>query len=198
MLVQKASVFGRGARAVFPGEDIPAFWREASFGNAFDGSDPPGRWDPPFANLPSDATFFPQSSRASPGDPPDPRCVVPRLFAACSQLRLSALLSSTSLTSRHLGLVPTFPSVADEGTPPTSSSVSTPGTTHWTNSRDGVWNVATNWSAGVPGIDSAFLDAAGAYVGTSTARVDIESLVVDAGATLSFGAGSPFIVEDDA
>ena len=60
MLLQKASVFGRGARAVFPGEDIPAFWREASFGNAFDGSDPPGRWDPPFANLPpSDATFFP-------------------------------------------------------------------------------------------------------------------------------------------
>src|SRR3954453_11263010 len=53
MLVQKASVFGRGARAVFPGEDIPAFWREASFGNAFDGSDPPGRWDPPFANLPT-------------------------------------------------------------------------------------------------------------------------------------------------
>ncbi|WP_247776480.1 DUF4082 domain-containing protein [Bradyrhizobium sp. CW1] len=202
MLVQKASVFGRGARAVFPGEDIPAsdvFWREAPFWNAFDGSDPPGRWGPPFANPPAgDATFFPQSSRAGPGDQPDLHGVMPRLFSPSFQSRLSALLSSTSLTSRYQSLAPTFPSAASEWTPPTSSSVSTPGTTHWTNSSDGVWNVATNWSAGVPGIiDSAFLDAAGAYVVTSTASVDIKSLVVDAGATLSFGAGSPFIVEGD-
>ncbi|WP_275196093.1 DUF4082 domain-containing protein [Bradyrhizobium sp. CSA207] len=204
MLVQKASVFSRGARAVFPGEDIPAsdvFWPEASFWNAFDGSDPVGRWVPPFANPPAgDPTFFPQSSRAGAGDPPDLRGVTPRVFSASFQSRLSALLSSTSLTSRYQGLVPTFPSAASEGTPPTSSSssVSTSGTTHWTNSRGGVWNVATNWSAGVPGIiDSAFLDAAGAYVVTSSASVDIMSLVVDAGAMLSFGAGSPFIVEGD-
>nr|WP_244561355.1 DUF4082 domain-containing protein [Bradyrhizobium canariense] len=123
---------------------------------------------------------------------------MPRLFSPSFQSRLSTLLSSTSLTSRYQSLVPTFPSAARQGTPPTSSSISTPGTAHWTNPSDGVWNVATNWSAGVPGItDSAFVDAAGAYVVTSPASVDIKSLVVDAGATLSFGAGSPFIVEGD-
>ncbi|WP_247369031.1 MULTISPECIES: DUF4082 domain-containing protein [unclassified Bradyrhizobium] len=201
MLVQKASVFSRGARAVLPGEDIPAwdvFWREAPFRKAFDGSDPADRWGPPFANPPArDATFFPQSYRAA-GVPADLRGVSPRHFSTSFQSRLSALLSSTSLTSRYQSLVPTSPSSASGGTPPTSSSVSTSGSTHWTNSRDGAWNVGTNWSAGVPGtIDSAFLDAAGAYVVTSTGRVDIESLVVDARATLSFGAGSPFIVEGD-
>ncbi|MET4042698.1 DUF4082 domain-containing protein [Bradyrhizobium sp. RT6a] len=201
MLVQKASVFSRGARAALPGEDIPAldvFRREAPFWNAFDGSDPADRWVPPFANPPvDDATFFPQSSRAA-GDPLDLRGVLPRLFSTSFQSRLSALLSSTSLTSRYQSLVPTSPSAASRGTPPTSSSVSTTGTTRWTNPRDGAWNDATNWSAGVPGIiDSAILDAMGTYVVTSTASVDIRSLVVDAGATLSFGAGSPFVVEGD-
>ncbi|WP_257187337.1 MULTISPECIES: DUF4082 domain-containing protein [unclassified Bradyrhizobium] len=79
-----------------------------------------------------------------------------------------------------------------------SQSVSTPGATHWVHPTDGAWNVATNWSAGLPGIiDAAFLDAAGTYVVTSSAGVDIGSLVLDAGATLSLGAGSPFVVEGD-
>ncbi|WP_247429529.1 DUF4082 domain-containing protein [Bradyrhizobium sp. 139] len=185
MLFQKASVFSRGARAVFPTDDIPegadVFWRESPLWDAFEGSEPRGLWVPPFAHLPAG-----ESSS------------LPRLFSAPFQSRLSNLLSSTSLTSRYQSLVPTFPSAASKGTSPPSSSISTPGTTHWTNSSDGAWNVATNWSAGVPGIiDSAFLDAAGAYVVTSTASVDIKSLVVDAGATLSFGAGSRFIVEGD-
>ncbi|MET3332220.1 MULTISPECIES: DUF4082 domain-containing protein [Bradyrhizobium] len=208
MLVQKANVFGRGARAVFPGELTPAFWPESAFWNAFDGPDPSVLWSQPFADpsasedsrlpLPvGDAGFARASSGARSGDLPDLRGALPRLFPSF-QSRLSALLSSTSLTSRHQGLVPTISTVENERTPPTSSSVSTPSSTHWTNSSDGVWNAATNWSAGVPGvIDSAVLDAAGAYVVTSTARVDIGSLVVDAGATLSIGAGSPFVVEGD-
>nr|WP_245283135.1 DUF4082 domain-containing protein [Bradyrhizobium sp. WSM2793] len=207
MLVQKASVFGRGARAVLPGELTPAFWPESAFWNAFDGPDPSVLWSQLFADpsasvasrLPLPvrvADFARASSGAGSGDPPDLRGALPSLFPSF-QSRLSALLSSTSLTSRHPGLAATIPTVANERTPPTSSSVSTPSTTHWTNSSDGVWNVATNWSAGVPGIiDSAVLDAAGAYVVTSTARVDIGSLVVDAGATLSIG-GSPFVVEGD-
>ncbi|WP_245428041.1 DUF4082 domain-containing protein [Bradyrhizobium sp. MOS003] len=196
MLIQNASAFGRGAQAVFPGKHIPAFWRETPSWNPFEGSDP---WVPLFANpRAGDATFFPQSFRAGSGDLPDLHGIIPRLFSPSFQSRLSTLLSSTSLTSHYQSLVTTFPSAAREGTPPTSSSISTPGTTHWTNSSDGVWNVAANWSAGVPGItDSALLDAAGAYVVTSTANVDIKSLVVDVGATLWFGAGSPFIVEGD-
>ncbi|MGY3104443.1 VCBS repeat-containing protein [Bradyrhizobium sp. LM6.9] len=183
MLIQKASAFGRGARAVFPAEDIPAglnvFWRESPLWNAFEDSDPPGLWIPLFAHPPASGPSIPR-----------------HLFSAPFQTRLSDLLSSTSLTSRYHS--PTFPFAANERTSPTSSSISAPSTTRWTNSSSGVWDIATNWSAGVPTIfDSAVLDAAGAYVVTSASSVDIKSLVVDAGATLSFGVGSPFIVEGD-
>ncbi|WP_376717287.1 DUF4082 domain-containing protein [Bradyrhizobium sp. 62B] len=209
MLVQKASVFGRGARAVFPGEDIPSISHESIYWNAFTGLEPPGLWVPPLVDplaswastlppLIGDASLVQPSSRAGAGDPSDLHGFLPGLFSASFRSRLSALLSSTSLTSGHKGWGLTFP-WANEGTSPTSSSISTPGTTHWSHPSDGVWNVAANWSAGVPGItDSAFLDAAGTYSVTSTASVDIGSLVLNAGATLSFGAGTPFMVEGDA
>ncbi|WP_247372018.1 DUF4082 domain-containing protein [Bradyrhizobium sp. 18] len=209
MLVQKASVFGRGAQAVFSGEEIPALSHESTCWNAFTGLGPPSLWAPPFADPPAsgsstlppiigDASFL-QPSRGGSGDPSDLRGVLPGLYSASFQSRVSALLSSTSLTSGHKGWGPTFSSRAHEGSSLTSSSISTQGTTHWAHPSDGVWNVAANWSAGVPGIaDSAFLDAAGTYIVTSTASVDIGSLVLDAGATLSFGAGAPFIVEGDA
>ncbi|MFB6452994.1 DUF4082 domain-containing protein [Bradyrhizobium tunisiense] len=206
MLVQKTSVFGRGTRSVLPGEDIFAPWQESTFLNGFAGFDPHGLWAPSLVDhtvsgistLPSlvgDASFFERTSRPGPGDTSGLRAFVPRFFAAASRSRLSALLSSTSLTSGHKGLALTLPSAANDATP-TSQPISTPGATHWAHPTDGGWNVAPNWSAGLPSInDSAFLDASGTYVVTSSAPVDIGSLVLDAGATLSLDGGTPFIVE---
>ncbi|WP_370058528.1 DUF4082 domain-containing protein [Bradyrhizobium yuanmingense] len=108
---------------------------------------------------------------------------------------MSTLLSSTSLTSGQ-GLTPATASVASAT--PTAQWAATAAATHWVHPTDGAWNVATNWSAGLPGItDAAFLDAAGTYVVTSSASVDIGSLVLGEGTTLLLGAGSPFIVEGD-
>ncbi|MEY9589551.1 VCBS repeat-containing protein [Bradyrhizobium yuanmingense] len=202
MLVQKATAFGRGTRHVFGEQDIPALWQESAFASAFAGFDALGLWAPRVVDRPvsgsfapvSDAAFFKQAHRT---DSAGLRGVMPALFAAPSRSRLPALLASTSLTSGHNGLAPTFSSVAGEAAQ-RSQSASTPGATHWVHPTDGAWNVAANWSAGLPGaIDAAFLDAAGTYVVTSSAGVDIGGLILDAGATLSLNAGSPFIVEGD-
>ncbi|MCA1362864.1 DUF4082 domain-containing protein [Bradyrhizobium sp. IC3069] len=202
MLIQKATAFGRGTRHVFWEQDIPALWQESAFASAFAGFDALGLWAPRVVDRSvsgsfapgSDAAFLKQAHRT---DSAGLRGVMPALFAAPSRSRLPALLSSTSLTSGHNGLAPTFSSVAGEAAQK-SQSASTPGATHWVHPTDGAWNVAANWSAGLPGaIDAAFLDAAGTYVVTSSAGVDIGSLILDAGATLSLNAGSPFIVEGD-
>jgi hypothetical protein len=69
-------------------------------------------------------------------------------------------------------------------------------TTHWTNSNGGSWNASANWSAGVPDLThDAVIDAAGTYVVTSPANVDVSNLIVRAGATLSCGPGAVFTVE---
>lgn len=103
--------------------------------------------------------------------------------------------------------MPTIPSVPSTPTSPPSSSTTlqndvllvgptTSGATHWANSSGGQWNVASNWSNGVPGPSSnVVLDAGGTYVVTSTANVDINSLVVDPGVTLLSNPGTLFTVE---
>ena len=206
MLVRKASVYSWGTRPVSWGEDIPAPWQESTFWKAFASYDPLGLSAPPPVNQPisepstlpvrvGEAWFFERTSRASAGHLSDLLRVPPRLFAAPSHTRLSTLLSSTSLTSGQ-GLTPATASVASAT--PTAQWAATAAATHWVHTTDGAWNVATNWSAGLPGItDAAFLDAAGTYVVTSSASVDIGSLVLGEGTTLLLGAGSPFIVEGD-
>ncbi|WP_246550951.1 MULTISPECIES: DUF4082 domain-containing protein [Bradyrhizobium] len=73
------------------------------------------------------------------------------------------------------------------------------GTTHWISSSGGYWNVAANWSAGIPNAASgAFIDAPGYYVVTIKANVDVGSLIVDAGVTIALGEKLSFVVEGDA
>lgn len=112
---------------------------------------------------------------------------------------------STTLTSPSL---PTFASTSSTSTsmpvsnPTTSQNEgllagpAVPSTTHWANSSGGDWNVAANWNDGVPGlISNVVMDAAGTYVVTSTANVDINSLVVNAGVTVLSNPGTVFTVE---
>ena len=67
---------------------------------------------------------------------------------------------------------------------------------HWLNASGGTWNVAGNWSAGVPtSVTNVAIDVPGTYTVTSTANVDINSLVVQAGATLLTDPGTLFTVE---
>jgi len=66
---------------------------------------------------------------------------------------------------------------------------------HWINSNGGDWNVATNWSEGVPGLTNVALDAPGTYTVTSTTNVDINSMIVDAGVSLLTDPGTLFRVE---
>ncbi|MFL5237743.1 MAG: DUF4082 domain-containing protein [Rhizomicrobium sp.] len=71
-------------------------------------------------------------------------------------------------------------------------------TTHWTNSSGGDWNVPTNWSAGIPDdADHAVLNIGGSYAVTSTSNVDINSLAVASGVTLSSNPGTLFAISDD-
>ncbi len=137
-----------------------------------------------------------RSRRAGSGDPPDLHGVMPRLFSPSFQSRLSTLLSSTSLTSRYQSLVPSIPICGRDAADIIIDF--DPGHHSLDQFERRSLECRYELERRRPGItDSAFLDAAGAYVVTSTASVDIKSLVVDAGATLSFGAGSPFIVEGD-
>ncbi|MCK1735557.1 DUF4082 domain-containing protein [Bradyrhizobium sp. 138] len=70
--------------------------------------------------------------------------------------------------------------------------------THWIASSGGYWNVAANWSAGIPDAGSAaFIDAPGSYVVTTSVNVDVGSLIVDADATIALGRESSFVVEGD-
>ncbi|WP_375308220.1 DUF4082 domain-containing protein [Bradyrhizobium sp. A11] len=70
--------------------------------------------------------------------------------------------------------------------------------THWISSSGGYWNVAANWSGGIPDAGSAaFIDAPGSYVVTTRVNVDVGSLTVDAGATVALGRESSFVVEGD-
>ncbi|PJG51828.1 hypothetical protein CVM73_28790 [Bradyrhizobium forestalis] len=72
------------------------------------------------------------------------------------------------------------------------------GATHWISSSGGYWNVAANWSAGIPDAWSgAFIDAPGSYVVTTSVNVDVGSLFVDANVTVALGRGSSFVVEGD-
>ncbi len=67
---------------------------------------------------------------------------------------------------------------------------------HWTNPSGGSWNVATNWTSGVPGLaNDVVMDAARAYTVTSASNVDISNLVVHSGVTLSSNPGTLFTVE---
>jgi hypothetical protein len=73
---------------------------------------------------------------------------------------------------------------------------------HWLNTSGGNWNdtvnAGTNWSAGIPattGTTDVFLDASGSYTVTTSANVDINSLEVNSGVTLSAGVGFTFKVE---
>lgn len=66
---------------------------------------------------------------------------------------------------------------------------------HWTNVAGGDWNVASNWSLGVPGETSnVALDASGTYTVDSTSSVAINSLAVASGATLLTDPGTTFTV----
>ncbi|WP_245474523.1 N,N-dimethylformamidase beta subunit family domain-containing protein, partial [Bradyrhizobium sp. Leo121] len=67
---------------------------------------------------------------------------------------------------------------------------------HWSNPGGGSWNVATNWTTGVPGVaNNVVMDATRAYTVTSTSSVDINNLVVHAGVNLSSNPGTLFTVE---
>ncbi|MBR1293788.1 MULTISPECIES: DUF4082 domain-containing protein [Bradyrhizobium] len=80
-----------------------------------------------------------------------------------------------------------------------ASSRSRAGTTHWISSSGGYWNVATNWSAGIPtAAHGAFIGAPGSYVVTTRANVDVGSLIVEAGVTIALGEDSSFVVEGNA
>jgi hypothetical protein len=69
---------------------------------------------------------------------------------------------------------------------------------HWTNSLGGTWNVAANWSAGIPtSTTNVAIDAPGTYTVESMGNVDINSMVVDAGVTLLTDAGTLFTVESN-
>ncbi|MDI4237344.1 DUF4082 domain-containing protein, partial [Bradyrhizobium sp. Arg237L] len=96
---------------------------------------------------------------------------------------------TTSLLNRELMMGPTLLATTLANGPSST-------TTHWTNSGGGSWNVAANWGAGVPGLaDKVVMDATGAYTVTSTSNVDINSLVVGTGVTLSCNPGTLFTVE---
>ena len=73
------------------------------------------------------------------------------------------------------------------------------GPTHWISSSGGYWNVAADWSGGVPdNASAAYIDAPGSYVVATRANVDVGSLMVDAGVTIALGRESSFVVEGDA
>lgn len=213
MLNQKASVLDRGTWPLLSKGDsrwldvvsAGAWWWQAS--GSYDQPALHEFWIPPHAGLPVSGpellsraiagTIVGQAassleSRSGAGG-------VPGLIPPSFRSRLAALLSSSaSLVTGSDRVGPGFSSMLNQVAAPASSLGST-GTTHWTNSSGGDWYGATNWSDGVPGsTDTALIDASGSYVVAITADVDIKSLVVDAGATLSLGVGSPFVVEGDA
>src|SRR5260370_32345692 len=67
---------------------------------------------------------------------------------------------------------------------------------HWINSNGGTWNVSANWSAGIPTFTTnVAIDAPGIYTVMSTTNVDINSLLVDAGATILSNPGFLFAVQ---
>lgn len=212
MLNQKASVLDRGTWPLLSEGDsrwLDVVSAGASVWQAIGGYGQPALpefWIPPHAGLPVSGPDLlsraiastivghaPSSleSRSGPGG-------LPGLMSASFRSRLAALLSSSaSLVTSPDRVSPAFSSMLNQVAAP--SSLRSTGTTHWTNSSGGDWYGATNWSDGVPGsTDTALIDASGSYVVTTTADVDIKNLVVDAGATLSLGVGSPFVVEGDA
>ncbi|QQO19548.1 FecR domain-containing protein [Bradyrhizobium diazoefficiens] len=68
-------------------------------------------------------------------------------------------------------------------------------TDEWTNPAGGDWNVASNWSLGVPAASyDVKLDATGTYTVDSTTSVTIDDLTVASGVTLLTEPGTVFTV----
>lgn len=212
MLNQKASVLDRGTWPLFSEGDsrwldvvsagAPVWQAIGRYGQPA----LPEFWIPPHAGLPVSGPEL--LSRAIAGtiagqaagslEPRRGAGGMPGLMSTSFRSRLAALLSTSAglvTGSDRVGLA--FSSMLNQVAAP--ASVRSTGTTHWTNSSGGDWYGATNWSDGVPGrTDTALIDASGSYVVAITAGVDIKNLIVDAGAKLSLGVGSPFAVEGDA
>ncbi|MBM7481764.1 VCBS repeat-containing protein [Bradyrhizobium sp. USDA 3686] len=178
MLNQRSSVFYRGARPLLPEESdfnptIPSLERPPFWAATWSNNLPVWQplWIPSRAGLPvgSSNVGTEASVVAGPG------------------------ASSRQLTA--IGGVLSYAAAALQ----TTLSAQLSGATRWINASGGYWNVAANWSAGVPDISStASIDAPGRYVVAAAGNVDITRLVVDADATVSLGAGSSFVVEGDA
>ncbi len=87
-----------------------------------------------------------------------------------------------------------FTSDGNGGTPGTLVESSPPD--QWANLAGGTWDDPTNWSGGTPtSTTNVAIDAPGTYTVTSTANVDIGSLVLGSGVTLLADPNTTFIVE---
>lgn len=177
MLNQRSSVFYRGARPLLPEESdfnptIPSLERPPFWAATWSSNLPVWQplWIPPRADL---------------------------LVGSSNAGTEGSVVAGPGASSRQLTAIGGGLSYA--AALQTTLSAQLSGATRWINSSGGYWNVAANWSAGVPDISSTvFIDAPGPYVVATAGNVDISRLVVDADATVSLGAGSSFVVEGDA
>ncbi|MET4290655.1 VCBS repeat-containing protein [Bradyrhizobium sp. LB8.2] len=178
MLNQRSSVFYRGARPLLLEEGdfnptIPVLERPPFWAATWSSNLPAWQplWLPPRADLPV--------GNSNVG----------------AEVSVGAGQGASSWQLTAIGGVRGHAAAALQATLPAQLS----GATRWINSSGGYWNVAANWSAGVPDIaSSAFIDAPGSYVVATAGNVDIGRLVVDADAAVSLGAGSSLVVEGDA
>ncbi|MET4329771.1 VCBS repeat-containing protein [Bradyrhizobium sp. i1.15.2] len=178
MLNQRSSVFYRGARPLLSEESdfnptIPSLERPPFWAATWSSNLPVWQplWIPPRADLPGGSSNV--GAEVSVGT--------------------SQSASSWQLTA--IGGVRGHAAAALQ----TTLSAQPSGATRWINASGGYWNVAANWSAGVPDISStAFIDAPGSYVVATAGNIDVGRLVVDAEAAVSLAAGSSFVVEGDA